>query len=543
MAAAISSDWSAATAATVKTEHSSYGSRKSAGAATATTNVDSLHLSGNTNGTVPGTASSPEGTNSLLNDAYTKMTSDILAERTLGDFVSEHPGELVRTGSPHFVCTVLPTHWRSNKTLPVAFKVLALGDVLDGTVVTVRAGNDENYCAELRNCTSVMKNQVAKFNDLRFVGRSGRGKSFTLTITVSTSPPQVTTYNKAIKVTVDGPREPRSKTRQQQQFHFAFGQRPAFLSGHFGSPLDPLQRADPLAFRVPSMANCNNMSGFGLTSAAPHWGYSAANPYSPYLGQGLTSCAATTGFNTPAIGFGTTDNHADFGSTSTVSSILPESTGGVASDLEQQLGLVTSPAPNNLGTLHHNNNIPNNNNNTTTNNNNNNNTGAAVSPLGRASSPLKYPDYGFTSGPRSLSDSSQAESPLSEEILPSIGAPNSGLANGLNGLHQAGAAGAGAGAGAAPNSMVMGGHHQAGATCNGSASNLYLGAPVLPAASAILYSQLYSAASGHHQNSHQFHHHLHHHHHGSADLLGASCLPQQQQQRPPGDNTAVWRPY
>ena len=41
--------------------------------------------------------------------------------------------------------------------------------------MTVRAGNDENYTAELRNCTAVMKNQVAKFNDLRFVGRSGRG--------------------------------------------------------------------------------------------------------------------------------------------------------------------------------------------------------------------------------------------------------------------------------------------------------------------------------------------------------------------------------
>jgi len=38
------------------------------------------------------------------------------------------------------------------------------------------------------------------------------GKSFTLTITVSTNPPQVATYTKAIKVTVDGPREPRSKT-------------------------------------------------------------------------------------------------------------------------------------------------------------------------------------------------------------------------------------------------------------------------------------------------------------------------------------------
>ncbi len=88
--------------------------------------------------------------------------------------------------------------------------MIALGDVSDGTIVTLRAGNDENYCAELRNCTAVMKNQVyatkhflkkkasfklcqvkvwpvsthfcfpnvqvAKFNDLRFVGRSGRGE-------------------------------------------------------------------------------------------------------------------------------------------------------------------------------------------------------------------------------------------------------------------------------------------------------------------------------------------------------------------------------
>jgi len=55
-------------------------------------------------------------------------------------------------------------------------QVIALGDVLDGTLVTVRAGNDDNYCGELRNATAIMKNQIAKFNDLRFVGRSGRGK-------------------------------------------------------------------------------------------------------------------------------------------------------------------------------------------------------------------------------------------------------------------------------------------------------------------------------------------------------------------------------
>ena len=90
----------------------------------------------------------------------------------------EPPGELVKTGAPNILCTVLPTHWRSNKSLPISFKVVALDDIKDGTVVSVMAGNDENFCCELRNNSAVMKNQVAKFNDLRFVGRSGRGKKF-----------------------------------------------------------------------------------------------------------------------------------------------------------------------------------------------------------------------------------------------------------------------------------------------------------------------------------------------------------------------------
>ncbi|XP_063626076.1 segmentation protein Runt-like [Cydia splendana] len=127
------------------------------------------------------------------------------------DYYRQSHGELVQTGSPAVLCSALPNHWRSNKSLPVAFKVVALDDVQDGTLVTIKAGNDENVMAELRNCTAVMKNQVAKFNDLRFVGRSGRGKSFSLTITISTFPSQVASYTKAIKVTVDGPREPRTK--------------------------------------------------------------------------------------------------------------------------------------------------------------------------------------------------------------------------------------------------------------------------------------------------------------------------------------------
>ncbi|XP_053665440.1 segmentation protein Runt-like [Anopheles marshallii] len=140
----------------------------------------------------------------------------------LHEMLQEYHGELVQTGSPAVLCSALPTHWRSNKSLPCAFKVIALDDIQDGTLVTIKAGNDENYHAELRNATAVMKNQVAKFNDLRFVGRSGRGKSFSITITISSYPCQIATYTKAIKVTVDGPREPRSKQ------NFAYGHPGAF---------------------------------------------------------------------------------------------------------------------------------------------------------------------------------------------------------------------------------------------------------------------------------------------------------------------------
>ncbi|XP_039261573.1 uncharacterized protein LOC120337759 isoform X2 [Styela clava] len=139
--------------------------------------------------------------------------------RHVVDILTEHPGDLIKTDSPNFLCTQLPQHWRVNKSLPTPFKIVALSDIPDGTMVTVMAGNDENYSAELRNASAVMKGNVARFNDLRFLGRSGRGKSFNLTITVFTNPPQVATYQRAIKVTVDGPREPRRQRQKQMDEH------------------------------------------------------------------------------------------------------------------------------------------------------------------------------------------------------------------------------------------------------------------------------------------------------------------------------------
>uniref|UniRef100_A0A674ENW3 Runt-related transcription factor 2 n=1 Tax=Salmo trutta TaxID=8032 RepID=A0A674ENW3_SALTR len=199
--------------------------------------------------------------------------------RNVVDVLSDHAGELVRTDSPNFLCSVLPSHWRCNKTLPVAFKVVALGDVPDGTLVTVMAGNDENYSAELRNASAVMKNQVARFNDLRFVGRSGRGKSFTLTITVFTGPPQVATYHRAIKVTVDGPREPRRPTAD------LFPQRTSFPSL---SPLTDPRFSDPRmhypgAFTYSANPSSTGIGGLSVTGMSASSRYTYLPP--PYPGN------------------------------------------------------------------------------------------------------------------------------------------------------------------------------------------------------------------------------------------------------------------
>ncbi|KAM5165623.1 runt-related transcription factor 2 isoform 1-T1 [Mantella aurantiaca] len=233
--------------------------------------------------------------------------------RTMVEIIADHPAELVRTDSPNFLCSVLPSHWRCNKTLPVAFKVVALGEVPDGSVVTVMAGNDENYSAELRNASAVMKNQVARFNDLRFVGRSGRGKSFTLTITVFTNPPQVATYHRAIKVTVDGPREPR---RHRQKLDDSkpslFSERLSDL-GRIPHPSMrvgvPTQSPRPSLNSAPSPYNPQGQSQIAdprQAQSSPPWSYDQSYP--SYLSQmtspsihSTTPLSSSRGTGLPAI--------------------------------------------------------------------------------------------------------------------------------------------------------------------------------------------------------------------------------------------------
>ncbi|XP_048842187.1 runt-related transcription factor 2-like isoform X2 [Brienomyrus brachyistius] len=213
--------------------------------------------------------------------------------RTMVEIIADHPAELVRTDSPNFLCSVLPSHWRCNKTLPVAFKVVALGEVPDGTVVTVMAGNDENYSAELRNASGVMKNQVARFNDLRFVGRSGRGKSFTLTITVFTNPPQVATYHRAIKVTVDGPREPRNPRQSQSSPPWSYEQPYTPYLSQMTSP--SIHSTTPLS--------CTRATGLPAISDVPRRlsGASDLSPFSdPRQFAGLSSLTESR-FSSPRM--------------------------------------------------------------------------------------------------------------------------------------------------------------------------------------------------------------------------------------------------
>ena len=44
----------------------------------------------------------------------------------------------------------------------------AVQEVPDGTMVNIKCGNDDNWGGEIRNCSAVMKNQLAKFSDLRW---------------------------------------------------------------------------------------------------------------------------------------------------------------------------------------------------------------------------------------------------------------------------------------------------------------------------------------------------------------------------------------
>lgn len=190
--------------------------------------------------------------------------------------MDQHHGhtEMSKTDSPNFQCTQLPVHWRKNKSLPAPFKIVAMDpmSVPDGSQVTVYAGNDEEFSAELRNNTTTFKNNVARFNDLRFIGRSGRGKTFNLTLMIATNPPQIAIYHRAIKITVDGPREPRSEYRKHRQKQLEEQGR-AGLS--FGNTLSEMERLRNAVAGGYADSMFGTMDPFGRAAS---WPYSTISP-------------------------------------------------------------------------------------------------------------------------------------------------------------------------------------------------------------------------------------------------------------------------
>ncbi|XP_016996222.2 uncharacterized protein RunxB [Drosophila takahashii] len=428
-------------------------------------------------------------------DTSPYLTPENLIERTVDVLLAEHPGELVKTGSPHVVCTTLPTHWRSNKTLPIAFKVLALGEVMDGTIVTIRAGNDENFCGELRNCTAVMKNQVAKFNDLRFVGRSGRGKSFTLTIVISTNPIQIATYTKAIKVTVDGPREPRSKVRHQGFHPFAFGPQ------RFGP--DPLMAGLP--FKLPGFAH--HLVGMHSHLHAPDWrahmalgGRPAAFPAAPFFTHHAAAFPSATGLRGLS---GDNPQHQQLATVGAAhSTTSPEGSPTTTTTSGTQLSAfvqppMTSSPPVPVTSLHHHHHHDNNNDN---NNNNNIDAGFESDSISVTGSPRKS-----LGGSPLTHDEEEAEAEAdADEAETEVEVNNGG------GMQQGGSLGESSpGNGGAFTALIqrsgknpseLFGHTShfapSGHTFNPAlAAQLFLQSPLLPQSSQWLYTQLYGSYS------------------------------------------------
>ncbi|XP_065212913.1 segmentation protein Runt-like [Planococcus citri] len=209
----------------------------------------------------------PSSEDQFNNELYTRCL----------ELLQQYHGKLVTTACPVILCSALPTHHRSNKSLRNPFKVIVLDDVADGTKVTVSAGNDENCCAEIKNYVAYIKDQVAVFNDIRFIGRSGRGKTFSLSIIVHSTPLQMGTYSKAIKVTVDGPREPRSKN----SFAYYPGQHPLLFGAY---PMSHLQWLDPSyvnAISAEYLMN-NHLMAFSNHQPTPAPQFGLHNGYSQY---------------------------------------------------------------------------------------------------------------------------------------------------------------------------------------------------------------------------------------------------------------------
>jgi hypothetical protein len=88
--------------------------------------------------------------------------------------------EITATNHPLVYCSKLPEFWRARKYLGGPFCVYfnASLSIPNGCLVTLSASSYRNRDAELVNFRSIVFNNIATFQDLRFIGKSGRGIYF-----------------------------------------------------------------------------------------------------------------------------------------------------------------------------------------------------------------------------------------------------------------------------------------------------------------------------------------------------------------------------
>ena len=88
--------------------------------------------------------------------------------------------EIYQTEDINVKCTKLPEFIRAKKYLGGPFLVYFNKMIPDGVKVVIKASNYKNPAAELKNNESIVKNSIAEFSDLRFCGKSGRGKRYSI---------------------------------------------------------------------------------------------------------------------------------------------------------------------------------------------------------------------------------------------------------------------------------------------------------------------------------------------------------------------------
>jgi len=123
-------------------------------------------------------------TNTIKREAIMSSPAELLLARTKNTFIDLNPyfqcSSLPRWVKKNFcfckrIWIIVHSHWRKNKSLRFVLRTKNQIEIKTNTRVVILAGNDYNPCASLKNNISWFRGNQAEFNDLRFLGASGRG--------------------------------------------------------------------------------------------------------------------------------------------------------------------------------------------------------------------------------------------------------------------------------------------------------------------------------------------------------------------------------